>query len=316
MIYLDHSATTPVDQVVLNKMLPYFSENFGNASSLYALGQKNKQALNEARNKVAKVLNCLPSEIIFTSGGSESDNLAIKGVADSYVLKNNAPGHLITTSFEHKAVLDSFEYLKKQGWEITIIEPNSEGIVQLEAIKKIVKDNTVLVSLMYVNNEIGTVQPINKIGEWLQEKGIMFHTDAVQAAAYLNLDAKKLNIDLMSLSAHKFYGPKGVGILYAREGVQFTRQQDGGGHEFKKRAGTENIPGIVGLAEALSIADRDKEKNNNKITELRDYLQAELLAKIKDSQVNGNLNERIASNLHLSIKGIEGEAMLAYLDLE
>lgn len=319
-IYLDHAATTPCDPRVVKAMAPYWTENFGNPSSLYAVGQKAKQALDQARQKVAKIFNCQPSEIIFTGGGTESINLAIKGVVMASRLN---PAHIITSNFEHHAVLNSVESLKQQGHEVSLIPVDADGLILLDKLFSAIKDNTVLISLMLANNEVGTIEPIQEIGARLakinQERKekklphIYLHTDACQAAGALDLNIEKLHVDLLTINASKIYGPKSVGVLYVKRGTPLKALVDGGGQENNLRSGTENVPGIIGLATALELAQADREKENKRLTELRDWLIQEML-KMPKTLLNGHPEKRLPNNINISILDIEGEAMLLYLD--
>lgn len=312
-IYLDHSATTPVDKEVLKTMEPYFSDTFGNASSLHSFGQAGAKAVEDAREKIAKFLNCQPDEIIFTSGATESDNLAIQGSV--WGIKD---AHIITTAIEHPAVLEACEMFKKHGFEVSYVRPQSNGIIKVEDIKKEIKDNTVLISVMYVNNEIGTIQSVKEIGDMIKkinssrESRIHFHTDAVQAVNYCEMDVKKLGVDLLSISGHKIYGPKGIGALYVKKGTKIKNIQHGGHHEQGIRPGTLNVPGVVGLGKAIElIASRD----NSKLKELRDYCWQKIQDKISDVKLNGDLENRVPNNLNISFNGVEGEALMLDLDL-
>ncbi|HPI67199.1 MAG TPA: cysteine desulfurase family protein [bacterium] len=321
-IYFDHAATTPVDKQVLEAMQPYFSEKFGNASSVHSFGQEAEQAVSEARKRVADFLNCNSEEIIFTSGATEADNLAIIGICHpelfSGSLSKETKPHIITTAFEHPAVLETCKYLEKKGVEVSYVKPDSEGIIHVEDIEKEIKNNTILISVMYVNNEIGTVQPIKNIGDLLKKinaertNKIYFHTDAVQATLYQDMNVENLGVDLMSISGHKIYGPKGIGVLYVKKNTPLKNIQHGGHHEFGKRAGTLNTPGIVGMGQAIElIKDHDQEKIKN----LRDYLWSELQKNISDLKLNGSLEKRTPGNLNFSVNGVEGEALLLGLDL-
>lgn len=314
-IYFDNAATTPVDPVVLKAMTPFFSADFGNASSIHSFGQIARSAVDDSRRTIANFLNCKSAEIIFTSGGSESDNLAIRGVVESLDFKP----HVITSAFEHHAVLDTIKELEQDGaLEASYIKPNSDGLIEVEDIEKAIKTNTVLVSIMYVNNEIGTVQPIRAIGQMIEKKNkerkhrIYFHTDAVQAAEYFDMNVDYLHVDLLTMTAHKIHGPKGVGLLYFRAGVPLKHQIVGGGQEYKKRAGTENVPGIVGFAKATELVDRSK---NKKLIMLRDRLIDGLL-KIPNSRLNGSREERSPANVNVSFINAEGESILLNLDME
>jgi len=348
-IYFDHSATTPVDKRVLEVMLPYFSEKFGNPSSVHSFGQEAMKAVDEARQKAADFLGCAPEEIIFTSGATEADNLAILGTvnfvtpsfsSDKSGLKAGDTAavtnpHIITTAFEHPAVLETCKHLEKKGVEVSYVKPNTDGIISVADIEKEIRDNTILVSVMYVNNEIGTIQPIREIGELVKKINtermtrepsspdirqgrrddilIGFHTDAVQATLYENMNVSELGVDLMSISGHKIYGPKGIGILYVKKGTKLKNIQHGGHHEFGLRPGTLNTPLIVGIGQALELI---KNRDNKKIKNLRDYLWTELQKNISDLKLNGNWEKSVPGNLNVSVSGVEGEAMLLGLDLE
>lgn len=314
-IYLDNSATTYTDKEVLQKMLPYFSEVYGNGSSQHFFGREALVAIDEAREKVAKAIGAKPTEIYFTSGGTESDNWAIKGAAHALREKGN---HIITTAIEHPAVIKTCQALEKEGFEVTYLPVDSEGFVTAEQVEKAITDKTVLISVMTANNEIGTIEPIREIGAVAKAHKILFHTDAVQAVGNVPIDVVKDNIDMLSMSAHKFYGPKGVGVLYKRNGVKIGRFMDGGEQERNMRASTLNTPGIVGLGAAIEIAVRDMEKNNKHVAELRDYFVKELLANVKDIKYNGpvDTSRRLPSNANFSFEYIEGESILMSLDLE
>ncbi len=309
--YFDHAATTAVKQEVLKEMIAYFSLEYGNASSLYSIGRSNKRVLENSREKVAKVLNCKPKEVYFTSCGSESDNLAIKGIAKAH---KNKGKHIITTKIEHPAVLNTCKSLEKEGYSVTYLNVNKDGIISLEELKDSIREDTILISIMFANNEIGSIQPIDKIGLLAREKKVIFHTDCVQAIGNEKVDVKSLNIDMLSLSAHKFYGPKGVGALYIKEGIEFEKIQDGGHQEKNKRAGTENIAGIVGLAKAIEIANNNLEMYNKKIKGLRDYYINEISKNIKDIRLNGGIEKRLSGNANIGFKGVSGEQLLLELD--
>jgi len=313
-IYLDHAATTPVDPRVLEAMLPYFTEQFGNPSSIYAAGRQARAAIDQARARIARILHCQPREIVFTSGGTESDNLAIKGVAWWHRL-NGRGNHIITTAFEHHAVLHSVQYLEKFGFEATYVRPGPDGIVRVEDIEAAIRPDTILISVMYANNEIGTIQPIAEIGKLAHRYGILFHTDAVQAAGTLPLDVERLHVDLLSLSAHKFYAPKGVGLLYVRQGTKLLWQQHGGSQESNRRAGTENVPGIVGMATALELAYAEREERNAHLLALRDRLIDGILQRIPDARLNGDREQRLPNNVNVSFEGVDGETVLLNLDM-
>lgn len=312
-VYLDHSATTPVHPEVLEAMLPYYKEKFGNPSSIHEYGKVAKVALEEAREKVAKLFNCSPYEIYFTSGGTESDNLAIKGVAFANKKKGK---HIITSSVEHHAVLESCKFLKKEGYEITYLPVDQYGFVDPFDLKKNIKDDTILVSIMHVNNETGTIQPIEELVRIAKEKGVYFHTDAVQSAGKIPIDVGKLPVDLASISAHKIYGPKGVGAIYIRKGTRIIPLSHGGHHERSRRAGTENIPGIVGLGEAVEMVLKDMDKHNKHLKNLTETFFKKLKETVKDIQLNGHPEKRIPSTLNISFKGVEGESIILSLDMK
>ena len=312
-IYLDYAATTYVKDEVLESMMPYYKEHFGNPSSLYESGRYAKNAIDRAREKVAKCIGAKYSnEIYFTACGTESDNWALKGVMEA----NKAKGkHLITTAVEHHAVIDTAEYLKKQGYDVTFLPVDEYGMVTAEQVKNAIRDDTVLVSVVYANNEVGTINPIAEIGKVTREAGVLFHTDAVQAAGHLPLDVAADNIDLLSISAHKFYGPKGIGMLYIRNGVKIERFMHGGAQERKLRAGTENVPEIIGLAKALSMATASLNETRSRLTELRDYMIHEIVTRIPYTKLNGHPEKRLCNNVNISLEFIEAEASLLSLDL-
>lgn len=322
-IYLDHAATTPTDPEVVRTMAPYWSDYYGNPSSLYRLGQASKRALSDSRQSVAEILGCQAEEIFFTGGGTESINLAIKGLLAAVKLKDQN-NHFITSAIEHHAVLHTADRLKKQGYEVSVLPVDDQGLVLMSALKEAIKDNTVLVSIMMANNEVGAIQPIQEIGVYLeklnQERAtknlpkIYFHTDACQATGALDLSVNKLHVDLLSLNGSKIYGPKGVGALYVRRGTPLVPIIDGGGQENNLRSGTENVPGIVGLAKALELINKNKAKENARLIELRDWLIKEILSKIPKTRLNGHPSLRLPNNVNISILDIEGEAMLLYLD--
>lgn len=309
--YFDHAATTPVREEVIKEMLPYFGVEFGNASVMYSLGRSAKKAMNSSRDKVARVLNCNMNEIYFTSCGSESDNLAIKGFAYANREKGN---HIITSKIEHHAVLDSCKTLEKEGFRVTYLNVDKNGFVDLQELVNSITPQTILISIMFANNEIGTIQPIEEIGKIAKKKNIVFHTDAVQAIGNLRIDIKKLNIDMLSLSGHKFYAPKGVGALYVREGLNFKKLQDGGEQENNKRAGTENIAEIVGLGKAIELIYGELDDYNKKLKDLRDYYISKVQENIKDIKINGDLINRLPGNANISFKGINGSELLFKLD--
>jgi cysteine desulfurase len=319
-IYLDHAATTPVDSDVLNGMLPYFTRHFGNPSSIYEIGQDARAAVDESRLRIARVLGCQSAEIIFTSGATESDNLALRGSAWARRLKilDSAPRpHIVTTAIEHHAVLHSVAALERQGFDATYIVPDERGLISAATIEGAIRPETCLVSVMYANNETGAIQPLADIGNLARERGIPFHTDAVQAAGSLPLNVDALGVDLLSLTAHKVYGPKGVGVLYVRRGTQLEFQQEGGGQEQGRRAGTENVPGIVGFGLALENAELWRDAYVQHCSRLRNRLMDGVLAAIPDATVNGPLGSalRLPNNLNVSIPGVEGETLLLSLDM-
>ncbi len=330
-IYLDYAATTPVAKEVLNEMLPFFSEEYGNAMSVHSFGLTALQAIDNAREQTARFFGASPSEIIFTSGATESNNLAIKGVLKSYYSKTgnkNKRPHIITTAFEHHCVLNACETVEEEGLaEVTFIKPKKDGVVNMQDIQKAIKDNTILISVMYVNNEIGTVQPIKKIGALLKKENkmraekslwpIIFHTDATQAVNYFDCDVNKLGVDLLSMSAHKIYGPKGIGSLYIRKGTAIKHIQDGGDQEYKMRAGTHNVPGIVGLGKAVSMIKTERiQQKNAELIELRNHLIGRILKEIPKSRLNGSAIKRSPNNANFSFKDVEGEGLLLSLDME
>ena len=311
--YFDHAATTAVEENVLKAMIPYFNLNYGNPSSIYQLGRISKKALENSREKVAKVLNAKPNEIYFTGCGSESDNIAVKGIAHANKNKGN---HIITTKIEHPAILNTCRTLEKQGYEITYLNVDKDGIISLHDLENAIKENTILITIMFANNEIGTIQPIKEIAEIAKKHNIYFHTDAVQAVGNLKIDVTSLQIDALSLSAHKFYGPKGVGALYIKKGINFEKQQDGGHQEKAKRAGTENLAGIVGLGEAIELAYKNFENYNNKLIYLRDYYISQIEKKIPYVKLNGHRTKRLPGNANFSFKFINGEELLLNLDMK
>ena len=312
-IYMDHSATTYVKPEVLEAMIPYFTEHFGNPSSIYGIARYSKKAIDTARVQTAKAVGADPDEIYFTSGGSESDNWAIKGVA----LANRKRGnHIITTQIEHHAVLQTCQFLEKEGFEVTYLPVDQYGLVNPVDLEKAITDKTILVSVMYANNEIGTIEPIVELGAIARKHKVYFHTDAVQAIGNIPIDVKSQNIDLLSLSAHKFYGPKGVGALYIKKGVRIENLIHGGGQERKRRAGTENIAGIVGLGKAIELATADIPGHNATIKAMRDRLIKGVLEKIPNSRLNGHPEKRLPGNFNVSFEFIEGESMLLWLDDE
>ena len=311
-IYLDNAATTAVSPEVLTAMLPYFTECYGNPSSIHSTGRDAHKAVDAARRQVAAAINADPAEIYFTAGGSESDNWAIKGTAFA---KRDKGNHIITTAIEHHAVLHTCQWLEKQGFEVTYLPVDENGLVSVEDVEKAITDKTILISVMAANNEIGTIEPIAEIGALARSKGILFHTDAVQAVGAIPLDVRAMNIDMLSMSGHKFHGPKGIGALYIRKGVRLDTLIAGGAQERGKRAGTENLPGIVGIGKAIEIATRDMEANAARMTRLRDKLIAGILENIPDVRLNGHPTRRLPNNVNVSVRYIEGEALLLRLDL-
>ncbi len=311
VIYLDHAATTPMDPRVLEAMLPYYRTHFGNPSSVYSIGREAHKAVDAARQTVADILHTSPQEIIFTSSGTEADNLAIKGVAEAVQEKGR---HIITCAIEHHAVLHSCEYMEKHGWEVTVLPVDGDGLVDPAALEAAIHPETVLVTIMYANNEVGTVEPIRELAAVAHEHGVYFHTDAVQAGGALSLDVEELGVDMLSLSSHKFYGPKGTGILYIRRGVPLVPQIHGGGQERNRRSSTENVAGIVGLATALQLAEEEREEYARRASALRDRLIDGILNSIPGSRLNGHRTRRLANNTNVAFAGVEGDSLLVKLD--
>lgn len=311
--YFDHAATTATKEEVLKEMLPYFTLNYGNASSIYSMGRKSKKTVEDARQKVADAIHATPKEIYFTSCGSESDNLAIKGVAYANREKGN---HIITTKIEHPAVLHTCQNLEKQGFKVTYLNVNQEGLIDLKELEMAITKETILISVMFANNEVGTIEPIKEIGEIAKKYQIYLHTDAVQAIGNIRIDVEELNIDLMSMSSHKFYGPKGMGALYVKKGVKFEKIQDGGHQERNMRAGTENVAGIVGFGKAIELAYEDFDAYNTKLTKLRDYYISQVEEKIPYIKLNGHRTQRLPGNSNISFQFIEGESLLLNLDMK
>ena len=310
-LYADNAATTAASRTAIEAMLPYFDQVYGNPSSLYEAGQKAREALDDARARIAAVLGCSPKEITFTSGGSEADNQAILTAARIGARKGKK--HIISTAFEHHAVLHTLKKLEKEGYEVTLLDVHASGVVTPEQVAEAIREDTCLVTIMFANNEIGTIQPIAEIGAVCRAKGVLFHTDAVQAAGHLHINVGEQNIDMLSLSAHKFHGPKGTGVLYARRDIPLTNLIEGGAQERGKRAGTENVPAIMGMAAALEEANAHIDENAEKLTALRDRLIAGL-AKIPYSELNGDPLRRLPSNVNFCFEGIEGESLLLLLD--
>ncbi|MCH8799910.1 MAG: IscS subfamily cysteine desulfurase [Chloroflexi bacterium] len=317
-VYLDHAGTTPLDHKVLEAMVPYFSQRFGNPSSLHSVGQEARYALDEARERVAGVLHCRPREVVFTGGGTESDNAAIHGIATALHETGN---HIVTSSVEHHAVLHTCQYLESQGFEVTYLPVDADGMVHPEAVYNAITERTTLVTIMYGNNEIGTINPISEISKSIRKRAeemsrtIVFHTDAVQAAGYLTLDVANLGVDLLSLSGHKFHGPKGTGVLYIKRGTPYLPLIHGGGQERERRSGTENIPGIIGLSLALEAADSTREATSEHCAALRDRIIESVLERIPGTRLNGHATQRLPNNANFSFTGVEGEPILLGLDV-
>jgi len=312
-IYLDHSATTPVDLEVATLMMTYYTEKYGNPSSVHGFGREAKQALEEARRQVAELIGATPQEVTFTSGGTEADNLTILGTAQAMRKKGK---HLITSAIEHHAVLETCEYLEKKGFELTVIPVDSEGIVSVEDVRKAVRPDTILISVMHANNEVGAIQPIVEIGNLAKELGITFHVDAVQSLGKIPINVKEMNIDLLTVSSHKIYGPKGVGALYIRKGVRIVPLAHGGSQEKKRRSGTENTPGIIGFGKACELIGKRMAEETELQTKLRDKLMNGILERIEYVKVNGPLGEkRLPNNVNVSIRFVEGESLLLSLDM-
>ncbi len=310
-IYMDHAATVPTRPEVVEKMLPCFTEQFANISSTYTIAQRDKATVQKARETIAEVLNASADEIYFTSGGSEADNWALKGVAESYAAKGR---HVIVSAIEHHAVLHTAEYLEKHGYEVTYLPVDENGIVRMEELKNSIRPDTILISVMFANNEIGTIQPIEEIGKLAHEHGVLFHTDAVQAFGQVPIDVRQMHIDLLSASGHKLAGPKGIGLLYVRKGIRLANLIHGGGQERGRRAGTENVPGIVGFAEAARLAAETMAERAERMSELRDYFMDRLLTEIPYVRANGDRKRRLPGNVNVSIQFVEGESLLIMLD--
>lgn len=310
-VYADNAATTKTSRTAVNAMLPYFDEVYGNPSSLHSIGQRAAEALYSSREKIARILGCTPREITFTSGGSEADDQAI--ISAARIGERNGKKHIISTAFEHHAVLHTLESLGKQGFEIELLPVGEYGVISAQQVRDAIREDTALVTVMFANNEIGSVQPIAEIGAVCREKGVLFHTDAVQAAGHLRIDVQAQNIDMLSLSSHKFHGPKGAGVLYARKGIQLTSIIEGGAQERGKRAGTENLPAIVGMAAALEEAAENIDRNSEYVSKLRERL-IEGLSAIPHSILNGSRNDRLPGNVNFCFEGIQGESLLLLLD--
>lgn len=312
-VYLDHSATTPVDSEVAQLMMTYYTEKYGNPSSVHTFGQEAKEGLEIAREQVAALIGAQANEITFTSGGTEADNLAILGATDAQRKKGK---HIITSAIEHHAVLETCEYLEKNGFDLTVIPVDEEGAIDPQAVAQAMRPDTILITIMHANNEVGTIQPIAEIGRIAKEKGIIFHVDAVQSLGKVPIDVKAMNVDLLTMSSHKIYGPKGVGALYIRKGIKLTPRVYGGGQEKKRRSGTENLPGIIGFGKACELAGQRMEKEENQLRVLRDKLIDGILERIDYVKVNGPRGEnRLPNNANVSIKFVEGEALLLSLDM-
>ena len=309
--YFDNSATTRVKEEVLQEMFPYFCEEYGNPSSMYSVGREAKRALEKARVRVAKLINCKPKEVYFTGCGSESDNTAIKGIAYRNRKKGN---HIITSKIEHPAVLHTCQSLEKHGFEVTYLNVDKDGFINLSELENSIKPNTILISIMFANNEIGTIEPIREISKIAKKHNIIFHTDAVQACGNVDIDVRKLGIDMLSLSGHKLYAPKGVGALYVKEGIEFEKFMDGGHQEKDKRGGTENVAEIVGLGKAVELAKNNLEKHQEHLRTLRDYYIKNIEEKITDAKLNGPRENRLPGNANFSFPGINGEELLIHLD--
>ena len=308
---MDHSATTPVAAEVLEAMLPYFSQRFGNASSLHGFGREAKEALEESRQRVARLLNAHPREIVFTSGGTESDNLALRGIA----YKNRNSGrHIITSQIEHPAILETCHSLEREGFSVTYLPVNREGLIELSELERAIRPDTILISIMHANNEVGTIQPLEEVGRLAADRDIYLHTDAVQTVGKIPVDVEAMGADLLSLSAHKLYGPKGVGALYIRRGTKMQSLSTGGGHERNLRSGTENVAGIVGLARAADLAGEGMAEEGQRLVQLRDRLAALVLERVKDAWVNGSMEKRLPGSLNFGFSYVEGESLLLYLD--
>ena len=312
-IYLDNAATTKTSKEVVDAMLPYFTEDYGNPSSIYEIGQRSKEAITKAREQIAQVIGAKTEEIYFTAGGSESDNWALKAAFEAYSGKGN---HIITTKIEHHAILHTCEYLEKQGARITYLDVDENGLVDLEELQKAICPETILISVMFANNEIGTIEPVKEIGMIAKEHGVLFHTDAVQAFGQVPIDVNEMNIDMLSSSAHKINGPKGIGFLYIRKGVKIRSFVHGGAQERKRRAGTENVPGIVGYGVAAKRAAESMEERTKKERELRDYLIERVLKEVPYVKLNGDPVKRLPNNMNFSFRFIEGESLLIMLDMK
>lgn len=311
-VYMDNAATTKLSPDVLNAMMPYLTDIYGNASSVHAFGREAREGVEHARNQVAAAINASPDEIFFTAGGTESDNMAIKGVAHKYAKKGK---HIITTAIEHHAVLHTCEALEKEGYEVTYLPVDEDGLISVEQVRAAMRDDTLIVTVMFANNEVGTIEPIAEIGALCRERNVLFHTDAVQAVCHIPIDVKAMNIDLMSISAHKFHGPKGIGALYCRKGIVLEPVIVGGAQERKRRAGTENVAGIVGLGAAIERAHKNMSADMARVSALRDKLISGILKDIPHVKLNGHPTQRLPQNVNFSIRYIEGESILLMLDI-
>ena len=311
LIYMDNAATTPVKPEVLDAMLPYFTEKFGNPSSIYSISSENKKAITDAREVIAKTINTTPENIYFTAGGSESDNWALKATADAYASKGK---HIITTKIEHHAILHTCEYLETKGFEITYLDVDENGLVKLDELTAAIRPDTILISVMFANNEIGTIEPIAEIGKIAHDHGVLFHTDAVQAFGHIPIDVEEMNIDMLSASGHKINGPKGIGVMYIRKGVKIRSFIHGGAQERKRRAGTHNVPGIVGIGTAAKLAKENMAERSAKEIALRDHLIERVLKEIPYTRLNGHRTDRLPNNANFCFRFIEGESMLILLD--
>ncbi len=311
-VYMDNAATTKLSPDVLNAMMPYLTDIYGNASSVHAFGREAREGVEHARNQVAAAINASPDEIFFTAGGTESDNMAIKGVAHKYAKKGK---HIITTAIEHHAVLHTCEALEKEGYEVTYLPVDEDGLISVEQVRAAMRDDTLLVTVMFANNEVGTIEPIAEIGALCRERNVLFHTDAVQAVCHIPIDVRAMNIDLMSISAHKFHGPKGIGALYCRKGIVLEPVIVGGAQERKRRAGTENVAGIVGLGAAIERAHKNMAADMARVSALRDKLISGILKNIPHVKLNGHPTQRLPQNVNFSIRYIEGESILLMLDI-
>lgn len=311
--YFDHNATTPIDNEVFKAVVPYYEQLYGNPSSSYYIGRQVRDKIENVRSSIASYFNMNPEGVMFTSSGSEADNMIIKGIALGNKDKGN---HIITTKIEHPAVLNTCKFLEKNGFEITYLDVKEDGIIDTQELKDSIKSNTILISIMYANNEIGTIQPIEEVGQIAKEKGIIFHTDAVQAIGEIRIDVKKLNIDCMSISGHKIYAPKGIGMAYIRPGIKFEPLIHGGSQEFHFRAGTENVIGIIALGKAIELLDKNIENNNEKLIDLKSYILNKIQNNLTDYIINGDIDKRTLNNINLSFKDIDGESLLLALDLD